>query len=244
MTRSRIEGVDTSRRNAVCGGRHGVGRSASQPWAPVIARQGGPITGLRGEASTRGPRDLGSRRMAGVMWQPYEGPGAERAVVESTPDGHRIAGTSLLVAAASTHEIRYTILVDPGWRTRTVGAHVQGPGADRRLALHADGSGTWSVGDAPLVDLFGAIDVDLAWTPATNTLPIRRLDLAVGDSAEIIVARIAFPDHDVARRRQRYTRLTESTYRLETEGDAVDLVVDQVGVVTEYPGGWRAVAQD
>jgi hypothetical protein len=182
--------------------------------------------------------------MAGVMWQPYDGPGAERAVVESTPDGYRIAGTSLLVAESSTHEIRYTILADAEWRTRTVGAHVQGPGADRRLALHADGTGAWSVGDEPLVDLFGALDVDLAWTPATNTLPIRRLDLPIGGSAEIVVARVAFPEHDVARRRQRYTRIDASTYRLETNGDAVDLVVHEAGVVTDYPGGWRAVAHD
>lgn len=186
-------------------------------------------------------RAVTSPAMSSVMWQPHERAGAERTVIEPMPDGFRIAGTALVVADDAAHEIRYSVLTDRSWRTRTVGAHVQGPGADRRLALHADGTGTWSVGDEPLMDLFGAIDVDLGWTPATNTLPIRRLDLAVGSAEDITVAWVAFPEHEVRRRRQRYHRIAENVYRFSSDGFEVDLTVDDSGIVTEYPGGWRAV---
>lgn len=179
--------------------------------------------------------------MTSVMWQPQTGAGAERAVIEATTDGFRIAGTALIVSNGAAHEIRYSVLTDRTWHTRTVGAHVQGPGADRRLALHADGSGAWSVGDAPLMDLFGAIDVDLGWTPATNTLPIRRLGLEIGASEEVTVAWVAFPDHEVRRRRQRYERLSDEVYRFASDDFQVELTVDDSGIVTDYPGGWRAV---
>ncbi len=178
--------------------------------------------------------------MRSVLWHPYDGPGAERAVFEPTPDGHRIAGTSLLMVGGEPHEIRYTVLTDGGWRTLTVGAHVQGPGNDRRLALHCDGDGTWTVGDEPVIDLYGATDIDLAWTPATNTIPIRRLQLDAGAEVEVTVAYVAFPEHAVMRRRQRYTFLGEGIYRYQSDGFAVDLSVDEHGVVTDYPGGWRA----
>src|SRR5712664_99467 len=37
-------------------------------------------------------------------------------------------------------------------------------------------------------------DIDLAVTPATNTLPIRRLNLEVGQSQEVTAAWLKFPD--------------------------------------------------
>ena len=98
------------------------------------------------------------------------------------------------------------------------------------------------VGEEPILDLFGAEDVDLEWTPATNTLAIRRLDLEVGQSAEVVAAHVAFPAHEVRRRRQRDTRLTATTYRYESGDVTVDLIVDDQGVVQEYPNGWRVAA--
>ncbi|HSF84435.1 MAG TPA: putative glycolipid-binding domain-containing protein [Acidimicrobiia bacterium] len=180
--------------------------------------------------------------MAGVLWQPHDRPGAERAVIEPTIDGFRVAGTVLLVIDELPHEIRYSVLTDHRWRTRTVGAHVQGAATDRRLALHADGEGAWSVTDEPVVDLFGAIDADLSWTPATNTIAIRRLALEVGETAEVRVAHVAFPEHEVRRVTQHYTRVSDHRYVYRSPTAEVELTVDASGIVTHYPGGWTAVA--
>jgi hypothetical protein len=109
--------------------------------------------------------------------------------------------------------------------------------------LTTDGAGSWTDGSgAPLAHLSGAIDVDLSASPFTNTLPIRRLLLAQGRSADILVAYIAFPELTVAIDRQRYTCLEpDRSYRFESlDSDfSRDIEVDGDGLVVTYPGLFR-----
>jgi hypothetical protein len=181
--------------------------------------------------------------MASILWRQHDGAGLDRCVLDVTPAGSRLSGTTLAVVDGEPIEIRYSVMTDAAGATTTVGAHVQGSGNDRRLALSSDGQGTWSVSDEPVLDLFGAIDVDLGWTPATNTLPIRRLGLEIGESAQITVAMISFPQHEVERRTQAYERLDETTYRYTSATFDGTLTVNEHHLVTEHSGGWSALAQ-
>jgi hypothetical protein len=82
------------------------------------------------------------------------------------------------------------------------------------------------------------MELDIAVTP------IRRLNPAVGPSAEVNAAWLRFPSFALERLAQVYRRLTESIYRYES-GDrrfVADLEVNADGFVTNYPGGWRAEA--
>lgn len=90
----------------------------------------------------------------------------------------------------------------------------------------------------------GCLDVDLAFTPATNILPLRRLGLAVGDSREMTAAWVRFPDLSVEPLAQRYTRLDERRVRYESRGGAftAELEVDELGLVVRYPPLWERVA--
>jgi uncharacterized protein len=87
------------------------------------------------------------------------------------------------------------------------------------------------------------VDVDLSFTPATNTLPIRRLRLDVGEEAEILVAWLVWPELEVRPVRQRYARLAQDRYRYAQDDFEAELVVDDEGLVLEYEGLWRAVAR-
>ena len=59
---------------------------------------------------------------------------------------------------------------------------------DPDLWLATDGTARWGeMNGAHRVELDGCYDIDLACTPFTNTLPIRRLPLHVGDTAELPV---------------------------------------------------------
>jgi hypothetical protein len=182
--------------------------------------------------------------MASIMWRRIDRSSLERCVLETTATGHRLAGTVLTVVESVPYEIRYTVIVDAAWRTTTVGVNVQGTGNDRTLALTADGSGGWTVGDAPLPELSGIVDVDFGWTPATNTLPIRRLGLEVGQSAEIVAAWFGFPERDLDVSPQTYERLAERRYRFRSGDFQTDLTVNEHGLVTAYPGGWVAEAEE
>jgi uncharacterized protein len=85
--------------------------------------------------------------------------------------------------------------------------------------------------------------VDLAVTPATNTLPIRRLDLQIGHSASVTAAWIRFPELEIQPLSQRYTRLAKNTYRYESDpGFSTEIRVDDLGLVTYYRGGWERIA--
>jgi len=90
----------------------------------------------------------------------------------------------------------------------------------------------------------GCLDVDLAFTPATNILPLRRLGLAVGESREMTAAWVRFPDLSIEPLAQRYTRLDERRVRYESRGGAftAELEVDELGLVVRYPPLWERVA--
>ncbi len=180
--------------------------------------------------------------MTYVLWRALDGSGFDRCTLEPMPGGHRLSGTALFALDGEGYEIRYSVLTDPSYAATTVGAHVQSSGNDRRMALAADGEGSWSVGDEPLLDLYGAIDPDCRWTPATNSLPILRLGLDVGDSAEITAAVVDFPGHGISRRTQRYTRIAADTYRYESDTMEAELLVDANGLVRRYGDLWEAVA--
>ncbi len=181
--------------------------------------------------------------MATILWRRIDRTSYERATLDETATGHRLAGTVLLVDDDTPYEIRYTIATNGQWEPVTVGINVQGPGADRTLALSGDGAGTWSVGDAPVLELYGATDIDLGFTPGSNTLPIRRLGLEVGESAQVTAIRIDFPQRDIEKITQTYERLAERRYRYRWGDYSADLTLNEHGLVTAYPAGWMTEAE-
>ena len=89
----------------------------------------------------------------------------------------------------------------------------------------------------------GCPDVDLSLTPATNTLPIRRLDLGIGKSESVTAAWIKFPEFELQPLSQRYTRTAENIYRYESHtGFPAEIMVDDLALVTAHPRGWDRIA--
>ena len=160
------------------------------------------------------------------------GPGFEHVRVELRDTF--FAADGLAVAA---NRVRYDLRCDSAWRTRAVTVINLDNG--ERTALVGDGAGEWTTeAGEPLPELAGCLDVDLAMTAVTNTLPIRRCALAIGESRELDVAYVAAAGLRPARARQRYTRVDRRRYRYEslTSGFVGELVVDEDGLVLDYPG--------
>lgn len=182
--------------------------------------------------------------MSSILWRLVDGEGHDRCSLEADAEGHRLAGTALFAHDGVSYDIRYTVIADAEWRTRIVAAHVQGNERERRLSLRADGAGGWWMSDTELTELAGCLDVDLAFTPATNTLPIRRLGLDVGDESSIEVARVGFPDDGLTREKHTYACLAEDRYRYTaSSGKEHQLTVNDAGLVVDYPGYREAVAR-
>jgi len=174
-----------------------------------------------------------------VLWQASDG-GSEVCVLERAGRGRRLRGTVLTHEAKQPIELRYAVTVDSAWATTDVEVLVAFAGADLREV--AELGALWSGSERPS-EYRDCVDVDLSFTPATNTLPIRRLALDVGEEAEIHVAWLVWPELDVRPVRQRYARLGKNRYRYTQDDFQAELVVDDEGLVLDYEGLWRAVAR-
>jgi hypothetical protein len=159
--------------------------------------------------------------------------------------GIRLEGAVLLVHDGGPWRIEYVIRCDRGWVTREVDLHATGSTA-HEVSMRVDESGRWWVNGAVRDDLQLCTDVDLGFTPSTNTLPIRRVHLELDRSATIQAAWVEFPSFSVQRVAQRYTRVGDVAYRYENlpTGFQADIAVDSMGLVTAYPPGWERVGGD
>ena len=106
------------------------------------------------------------------------------------------------------------------------------------ITLQHDGDGHWQVDGTPRPELDGCLDVDLEASALTNAFPVNRLNLAVGDRAEAPAAYVRTEDLRVERLEQHYVRLDATRYhysapRFDFE---CELVYDDAGLVTDYPG--------
>ena len=80
------------------------------------------------------------------------------------------------------------------------------------LEIAVDASARWTVNGIPSPGVYGCLDVDLSFTPATNLLAIRRTSLAIGARADVRAAWLRFPELALEPLYQRYERLAESRY--------------------------------
>jgi hypothetical protein len=164
--------------------------------------------------------------------------GFEVLFLRREQDGYRFDGHAAAVADDETWSIRYAITVDERWVTRR--AHVVGDSArgPTELQVELNDDGRWRVDGRPAPLLDGCLDVDLEASAFTNAFPVRRLALAVGQSADAPAAWIRAPGLEVERLEQRYLRLDGSRYDYAAPdlNFTAELVYDDFGLVLEYPG--------
>lgn len=179
--------------------------------------------------------------MTVVRWQDAKGTGIEHCQLDRDSTGLRLSGVVAGIRESGDGGF-YLVTTDAHFRTREVLVWLtSGP----RLHLHSDGLGHWhDLRDgSSLPALAGCIDVDLGMSPVTNTLPILRLGLDIGQTADIRAAYVPlpgeFPKFQARRMLQHYTRLERDLYRYESNDFSAELHVDADGLVLDYPQLFR-----
>jgi uncharacterized protein len=176
-----------------------------------------------------------------ILWQRLDMPGLEWCEIRRGPDGTQVDGVTLVATAGMAHRIEYAIEIDSAGRTRRAVIRpirmANGP-----LELRSDEDGHWIQNGAAVPRLAGCLDVDLGFSPMTNSLPIWRLGLAPGETREVRAAWVRFPEFTVEALRQTYERTAASTYVYRSDDFEAQLRVDADGIVEDYPSYWRAVA--
>ncbi len=176
-----------------------------------------------------------------LVWRSLDEPGLEYFTLKERQNGWKLEGIVIRRLKGISLSASYEILCDDRWRTRRVKVSAQRRGKRRSLDLRVDVHQNWWRGTKKLTVLDGCYDVDLTISPSTNTLPIRRLKLGVGEKGDIVAVWVRFPDLSIESLPQRYTHLEERKYRYEIRSGAfsVNLEVDEYGLVRDYPRFWE-----
>jgi len=178
--------------------------------------------------------------METLLWRRLDLPGHEACRLAPEGDGWRLSGCAVFLHEAAPVELHYRIDTDAAWRT--TGAVLRGWIGDRPVQRRVETTdGVWRLDGAEAPAVAGCEDVDLGFSPSTNLLPIRRLGLALGESAEVRAAWLPFPALAFEPLPQVYTRLGETTYHYRSAGGRFErtLEVTSFGLVTHYPGLWE-----
>lgn len=177
-----------------------------------------------------------------VAWQRVDTVGLEYAEIELNP--MRLQGEIVVVEDGIPFAVSYRVECDsPGTTVRTLVRCKRRKG-HTELALLRSAEGRWTMNGAPQSQLEGVSDIDLSVTPSTNTPPLRRLSLSVGQYAEVTAAWLRFPNLDIVPLRQTYRRVSPEKYVYEAKdlNFSAEIECDEDSIVRTYAGLWtRAV---
>lgn len=182
---------------------------------------------------------------ATILWRRLDLPGHEAAELLRTSDGWQLSSAAVLAESARPCRLEYVITCDADWHARRCALHGYVGAAPVSLDVARGGTGEWTVDGVPDPGLTGCDDIDLAFSPATNLLPIRRLQLGIGATAPVRAVWVRFPEFTTEVLEQVYTRMAPDRYLYESAGGTFrrELTVDAAGFVLDYPDLWIAEAR-
>lgn len=172
-----------------------------------------------------------------IRWRSLQHGGLEQLRINQWDDAIKVRSAIVSEAEGIRHGVMYEASLTPDWTFEAILLQrTDGVMSVLRRGNH----GEWFDMQAEeLPELRGCIDIDFEMTPFTNTLPIRRAPLAIGETRHFRMAYIPadtlepYPDEQI------YTRLSERVYRFENgEGEdhfTADITVDENGLVVDYP---------
>jgi hypothetical protein len=183
---------------------------------------------------------------ASILWRRLDLPGHDACRLVESADGWELEGVAVFTEELRPACLAYRLTSDHSWLTKN--ARVSGWVGKREIALEVQQSsrGVWSLNGQSLPGLHECVNLDLGFTPATNLLQLRRLDLGVGERADAPVAWLDVLESQLDVLFQVYERRTLSSYwyeapRFEYSGL---LEVSTIGFVRSYPGLWDVEVEE
>lgn len=168
-----------------------------------------------------------------VRWTTWDGAHLDTTTVRWENEGYTVTGV------LTRERVEYVLRLSATWQVRQFILFRDLDEPD--LWLATDGAGRWGeMNGAHRTELDGCYDVELACTPFTATVPIRRLPLLVGHTAEVPVISVDTETLQTEVVLRRYTRVDSHRWRMERDGgSAVEFDVDEFGVALDYPDEFR-----
>lgn len=166
-----------------------------------------------------------------VRWTTWDGDALETVTVRWENEGFTVNGH------VGRERVEYVLRLSPTWQLRQFILFRDMEEPD--LWLATDGHGRWGeMNGAHRTELDGCHDVLLACSAFTHTLPIRRLPLLDGHTADLPIVTVDVETLEVRAEPHRLTRVDPVTWRF---GDD-QFGVDEHGVALDLPGRYRRVS--
>ncbi len=180
-----------------------------------------------------------------ILWKRLDAPGHDVARLWFQDPSWCLEGTAIFLEERQICRLDYQVFCDRAWKT--VSGKVFGWVGEKSIDVQfaVDPDGRWMLNGKDCEPVKGCVDIDLSFTPATNLLSIRRLQLPVGEDASVRSAWLKFPLFTLEVLEQKYRHVGVGTYRYEAFGGEFvkELTVDEEGFVTHYPDLWVEEAE-
>jgi uncharacterized protein len=176
-----------------------------------------------------------------MLWRRLDEPGHESAHLLFRESCWHLTGTAVFAYNQLSCRLDYLVICNLEWQTISTKVTGWVGSVMIEIDLLVDSAHHWQTNGVECPAVTGCIDVDLGFSPSTNLLAIRRLDLDIGQEAKARAAWLSFPGFTLEPLEQLYRRNQEASYYYESAGGrfVTELEVNAVGFITKYPSLWQ-----
>lgn len=170
-----------------------------------------------------------------ILWSGIEYYSLENCIVDSV-NGITVNSTIVGLYKEQIYRVEYLLKLNQSWETSYCYLEAQFNNDVKKFAFEKTHH-KWSLNGAYLATFDGCTDVDISLTPFTNSLPINRLHLNVGQEETIDVIHIDILEDNIKHVQQKYRRLSHDVWKYQnipTDFEA-EIKVDDDGFVIDYP---------
>jgi uncharacterized protein len=176
-----------------------------------------------------------------MLWRRLDEPGHESAYLRLRESCWHLTGTAVFAHNQQPCRLDYLVICNLEWQTISTKVTGWVGSVMIEIDLLVDSAHHWQINGVECPAVTGCVDVDLGFSPSTNLLAIRRLDLDIGQEAKARAAWLSFPGFTLEPLEQLYRRDREASYYYESAGGrfVTELEVNAVGFITKYPSLWQ-----
>jgi uncharacterized protein len=170
-----------------------------------------------------------------ILWSGIEYYSLENCIVDSG-DSVIVNSTIVGIYNGKIYRVEYLIRLNESWETCYCCVKSQLNDEIKKLEVEKD-QNRWSLNGKYVDNFDGCTDVDIPLTPFTNSLPINRLKLSLGQEENIDIIYIDVLADSIKRVKQKYRRISSGVYKYENIPNdfEAEIKVDNEGFVVEYP---------
>jgi uncharacterized protein len=178
--------------------------------------------------------------LASALWRGIANRGHEACRLEKNEMGWRLLGAAVFSNALGPACLSYAVQCDTAWKT--LSGEVRGALGAREVAfVIAKGERIWTLNGEPVAGLDRLDDLDLGFSPATNSLQARRATLPLGETVELPAAWLDVEAGALSELAQTYQRRSETTFWYEAPQFNYKGLLEFAsnGLIRRYPGLWE-----